>query len=156
MHHFFCHVRALLSSEHQTPTLFSVFLRGSMVFSISSLFTILCWYTFGSLKLATPVFEQFHPFPPCSPSQSPSGWTGGDYARLLSNFSSWTQVWALGGPLNNMIIKLLFRYLVSLLRVIVLLKDEPASQSEVKSVLEQVFIQDDSVHWGIHHFLSAD
>ena len=69
------------------------------------------------------------------------------------------QVWALAGPLKDfrrVVPKPLLCYLGCVLRVVVLLEDEPLPQSEVQSALEQVFIKDVSVHCCIHLSLNPD
>ena len=57
------------------------------------------------------------------------------------------EVQALAGPLKDilrLVTKPLLRCLGCVLRVVVLLEDEPSPQSEVLSALEQVFIKDHS------------
>ena len=80
---------------------------------------------------------------------------------MFANFLmlNWIQVWALAGPLKDIhrfVLKPLLWYLGCVLKVVVLLKDEPSPQSEVKRALEQVFIQDVSVHCCIHVSLYPD
>ena len=70
--------------------------------------------------------------------------------QISPGMFNWIQVWALAGPLKDIhrvVLKPLLWYLGCVLRVI---KDEPSHQSEVKSALEQVCIQDVSVHCCIH------
>ena len=69
------------------------------------------------------------------------------------------QVWALAGPLkdNQRLFPMpLLRCLGGVLRVNVLLKGEPSTQSAILSDLEQVFIKDLSVHCSIHIYLDPD
>jgi hypothetical protein len=63
------------------------------------------------------------------------------------------QVRALAGPLKDIqrpVLKQLLRCLSCVLRVVVLLEEEPLSQFEVLSSLEQVFIKDFSVLCSVH------
>lgn len=86
----------------------------------------------------------------CSTSQAPSGWMESivhSDIQISAEMFQWIQVCALAGPLKNIhrvVPKPLLRYLGCVLRVGDLLKGEPSPQ--VKSPLEQVFIQDASVH----------
>ena len=71
----------------------------------------------------------------------------------------WVQVRALAGPLKDIhrvVPKPLLCFLGCVLRVVVLLEDEPSPQSEVQSALEQVFIKDVSVHCCIRLSLDPD
>ena len=130
-----------------------------MYISIHSLCSILCWCTFGSNysltsfwiwchKLGTPIFGQFCPFLFAAPLKLHQV---GREAPVHSHFQmspemfNRIQVWALAGPLKDIhrvALKPLLWYLGCVVRVVVLLKDEPSPQSEIKSALEQVFIQD--------------
>ena len=69
------------------------------------------------------------------------------------------QVRALAGPLKDiqrLVAKPLLRCLGCVFRVVVLLEGEPSPQSEVLSVLEQVFIKDLSVLSSVHLSLDPD
>ena len=69
------------------------------------------------------------------------------------------QVQALAGPLKKiqkLAPKSLLRCIDCVLSVVVLLKGEPSSQSEVLSPLEQVFIKDLSVLCAVHLSLNPD
>ena len=130
-----------------------------MYISIHSLCSILCWCTFGSNyspksfwiwchKLGTPIFGQFCPFLFAAPLKLHQvGWEASVHShfQISPEMFNRIQVWTLAGPhkdIHRVVLKPLLWYLGCELRVIVLLKDEPAPQSEIKSALEQVFIQD--------------
>ena len=130
-----------------------------MYISIHSLCSILCWCTFGSNyslkyfwiwchKLGTPIFGQFCPFLFAAPLKLHQvGWEVSVHSHFQISPEMFNRilVWALAWPLKDIhrvVLKPLLWYLGCVLRVVVLLKDEPSPQSEVKSALEQVFIQD--------------
>ena len=137
-------------------------LRNHMYISIHSLCSILCWCTFGSNyslksfwiwchKLGTPIFGQFCPFLFAAPLKLHQvGWEAlvHSHFQIAPEMFNRIQVWALAGPLmdiHRFVLKPLLWYLGYLgcvLMVVVLLNNEPSLQSEVKSALEQVFIQD--------------
>ena len=103
------------------------------------------------------------PIPLCSTSQAPSGWMGSvgaqpfsDLCRYVQSDSSLGSGWGSGWATHRVVLKPLLWKLGCVLRVVVLLKDELSPQSEVKSALEQVFIQDVSVHCCIHLSLYPD
>lgn len=91
--------------------------------------------------------------PLCSTSPAPSGLMEAlvhSHFQFSPEMVNQIQVWALAGPLQGPSCpEAILSYLGDVLRVIALLKDEPA-QSEVKSSLEQVSIQDVSGHHCIH------
>ena len=74
------------------------------------------------------------------------------YFEVYTEMLDRIQVWALAGPLNNiqrLVPKPLLCYPGCVLRVVVLLEG-PSPQSEVLSILEQVFIKDLSVLCSVH------
>ena len=75
------------------------------------------------------------------------------YFQVSPEMFDRVQVRALAGPLKDthrLIPKTLLHCLGCVLRVVVLLENEPSPQSEVLSILEQVFIKDLSVLCYIH------
>lgn len=64
---------------------------------------------------------------------------------MSPNMLKQTQVWDVAGTIKHyhrVVLRSLFWYLGSVLRVVVLLKDEPSTQSEVNGALEDIFSQD--------------
>jgi hypothetical protein len=81
------------------------------------------------------------------------------YFQVSPEMVDRVQVRALAGPLKDilrLVPKPLLRCLGCVLRIIVLLEDEPSPQSEVLSALEQVFIKDLSVLCSVHLCLDPD
>ena len=126
-----------------------------MYISIHSLCSMLCWCTFGSNyslksfwiwchKLGTPIFGQFCPFLFAAPLKLHQvGWEVSvrSHFQISPEMFNRIKVCALAGPLKDIhrvVLKPFFWYFGCVFRVVVLLKNEPSPQSEVKSALEQV------------------
>ena len=126
--------------------------------SIQTLYSVLCWSTFGSdyslesswvwrFKLGIPVFGEFLPFFSADPRKlCQVGWGAllHSYSQVSQEMLDRVQVRALAGPLKDiqsLVSKPLLHCLCCVLRVVVLLEVEPSSQSEVLSTLDQVFIK---------------
>ena len=73
------------------------------------------------------------------------GWGASVHSHFQISLRFKSGLW-LGHSRTFTVPKPLLCYLGCVLRVVVLLEDEPLPQSEVQSALEQVFIKDVSVH----------
>ena len=110
--------------------------------SIQTLYSVLCWSTFGSDNslesswvLGTPVFGEFLPFFSANPfNLGQVGW-GESLHSYFQVYPEMFDLW-LGHS------RTFLHCLGCALRVVVLLESEPSPQSEVLSTLEQVFIKD--------------
>ena len=115
-----------------------------------------------TLPTCTPVFGEFLPFFSADPLQlCQVGWGASlrSYFQVSPEMLDWVQVQALAGALKDiqrLVLKPLMCCLGCVLRVVVLLEGEPSPQSEVLSALEQIFINDHSVHCSIHLCLNCD
>ena len=97
----------------------------------------------------------------CRSSQALVGWGAllHSYFQVSSEIFDRVQVWALAVPLNDiqrLVPKPLLLSIGCVLKVVVLLEDEPSPQSEVLSSLEQVFIKDLSELCSVHLCLDPD
>ena len=132
--------------------------------SIKTLYSVLCWSTFGSdyrlestwvwrYHFGTPVFGGVSPIIFYISSQALLGWMGSVAAQLFSGLSRdvwWGSSpgsgWATQGhwdlSRSHSCIVLHCLCIVCVLSVIGLLEGEPLPQSEVLSTLEHVFIKD--------------
>ena len=91
----------------------------------------------------------------CRSSQTLSGC----YFHVSPEIFDRVQVRALVEPLKEiqrLVLKKLLRCVGCMLRVVILLEDEPSPLSEVLSALEQVFIKDLSVLCSVHFSLNPD
>ena len=134
--------------------------------SIQTLYSVLCWSTFGSdYSLESSWVWRYKlgeilPFISADPLKlCQVGWGASQlsYFQVSPEMLDRVQVQSLAGPLKD--IQRLFpkphlRCLGCVLRVVVLLEGEPSPQSEVMSAPEQVFIKDLSVLCSVH--LSLD
>ena len=111
--------------------------------SLQTLYSVLCWSTFGSehsdywvwcYKLGTPVFGEFLPFFSADPLKlCQVGWGVSlhSYFLVSPGTFNWVQVRALAGPIKviqRLVRKPLLHCLGCVLRVVVLFEGEPSPQ----------------------------
>ena len=148
-------------------------LHKNIYLSIQTLYSVLCWSTFGSdnslqsswvwrYKLGTSVFGEFLPFFSADPLRlCQVGWGASlhCYFQVSPEMLDGVPVRALAGPLKDiqrLVPKPLLHCLGCVLRVIDLLEGEPLTPSEVLSALEQVFIKNFSLLSSVHLSLYPD
>ena len=148
----------MMKQKHVFTNSFTFIKNKIIIFtSIQTLYSVLCWSTFGSdyslesswvwcHKLGTPVFGEYLPFISADPLKlCHVGWGAllHSYFQVSLEMLDRVQVQALAGPLRTFRDpKPLLHCLGCVLRVVFLLEGEPSPQSEVLSALEQVFIKD--------------